>query len=107
MRPIKFRAWDTVIKQWRPFDDDSLLISADGSITHYDDETILMQFGLTDKNGKEIYEGDVVRDEIGDAQVVFGDDEIGKTSWDVPIHTPGYSKLWLGSMGGGHSSLDA
>lgn len=61
MRKIKFRAWDIKLKKWIiGFDIDN-----NGNIWHNHfghPDAILMQFiGLLDKNGKEIYEGDVVR----------------------------------------------
>ncbi len=69
MREIKFRAWDNTRKQF--ISDDSFLISPQyGSLIPWynDGETgctqhnvVIMQYtGLKDKNGKEIYEGDVV-----------------------------------------------
>ena len=57
MREIKFRAWDTEVKQnisWneiKPYLNCIIL----------DETLILMQYtGLKDKDGKEIYEGDIV-----------------------------------------------
>ncbi len=68
MREIKFRAWnikDKWMEEVLPVDNSGLnVFFKDLSKTH-----IIMQFtGLKDKNGKEIYEGDVVAYPQGPSQ---------------------------------------
>lgn len=81
VRDIKFRAWDNTERRWITGDQpkcDKLFIEQTHDnnpayeITHWSDRIVMQFTGLKDKNGKEIYEGDI-------AQSVFG---LGKVFWN-------------------------
>jgi hypothetical protein len=65
MREIKFRAWDTEVGQDGPintmwYEDDVCAHEDTWNIGHFPGNAIMQYTGLHDKNGKEIYEGDIV-----------------------------------------------
>ena len=76
MRIIKFRTWDNVDYMSKPFDLKDIQFNA----IQFTDNVKIMQFtGLYDVNGKEIYEGDIIKHRYfsikGIAEVRWSDEE--------------------------------
>jgi len=73
MREIKFRAWiDNKQNRYMAIQGEPDLETFGSFIHHYSDCEKLMQFtGLKDKNGKEIYEGDILENPENKKSVII------------------------------------
>ncbi|RNC62796.1 MAG: hypothetical protein AWM53_02015 [Candidatus Dichloromethanomonas elyunquensis] len=87
MKNIRFRAWcrnaKCIKKVISMFFDDfgnisSVLLDECEDIEDTEDVEIMQYTGLKDKNGKEIYEGDIFRDSLGYMAVVEWDNDNGR-----------------------------
>lgn len=94
MREIKFRAWyNYSMLPWEWLDTSLNCVWTAINAQQYDNpEPVLMQYtGLKDKNGKEIYEGDIV---VIDALVPIEDLFTTEVKWNTGSFTANKGNLY-------------
>ena len=101
MREIRFRIWSPIKDQMVYSDlkrDEMNLTTAVAYHNTHPEKGHLMQFtGLRDKNGKEVYEGDVISDHIGIGDVEYPENVAafrvnyrnGQAKWLLDYNLPG------------------
>ncbi len=82
MRDIRFRAWDKVLKRMIGATVmDSFTIRNDGAYSTPNDIAIMQYTGLDDKNGKPIFEGDLINIFGGICEIEFYEGSFGYWIW--------------------------
>ena len=102
MREIKFRAWDKKYNQmvsWDGISKNNIIGSLINNNNRSISNGVLMQFtGLLDKNGIEIYEGDIIEHHYSLTKVIYGrsHNEMGELRESVGFHRVGINNndLW-------------
>jgi hypothetical protein len=106
MREIKFRAWDNLMKKYVSrceMTDITLNFYGDQQCCSLSDMVFQQYTGLKDKNGKEIYEGDIcnARMVIGPIDFIIGSFSLASNPLiefmpkDTCVFSPDFDPSWI------------
>ena len=105
MRELKFRVWSNY---WKKFATEAELyidglvdaIFEDDGVPHHENTDLVLEFdtGLKDKNGKEIYEGDILDDGEGNVGKVLYNERIASFAYEWGICGSTFMGLYTSDM---------
>ena len=110
MREIRFRIWDNHCKYFIKFDFSQPYFDDEANQVTFDCDKVMgdhgglerfsfQQFtGLKDKNGKEIYEGDIFRRVNTEGNIEIGEVKYKAPYWNVKDYDPEYGYVVIGNI---------
>ena len=96
MRDIKFRSWNKVNKTMYDNSIYNCKDSFDMQLKHPQIYEVMQYIGLEDKNGRKIYEGDIITITLDTGNVITGSVGMNNGQWSIKYYDRYYSlvSIW-------------